>query len=90
MKDFFVTLLIIVAFVTVVVTVAIGLDALVGASGRRSCDKLAVAIGRDTKYVNGACRIEVCDGVWLEQNEVIYQLDLIQSCEPPTPKEQER
>jgi len=84
-KDWQIMILIVVIVVSVFVLVGVGASAY----SRRCCERLAENIGRDTRYVSGTCRVEVCDGVWLGEYEVVYQLDLIQSCETPAPQEQD-
>lgn len=83
MKDWQCFLLILIGVTLVVTLVILGANAL----SRWDCNRLAQSSRRETAYIGGICRVRVCDNVWLMRSEIVYQLDLIQSCETPAPQE---
>jgi len=48
--------------------------------GTRRCASLAEDIGYPAIYMNSQCWIEVCPDVRLPQYNIVYHIDLIQSC----------
>lgn len=42
----------------------------------RNCIAFSEKINRPTQYRNGACYVEICEGYWVREEDVIYSLDV--------------
>jgi len=65
-------------FVAVGVLVIVGVIAFlvwgIPAIDRRQCEVDSVRMGLPSRYVHGSCYIEIADGLWVRDCEVVYNL----------------